>query len=141
MQGRDPHTAAHADHPAQLLYLGGLPQRTEQHCQLIALLQSGKPLGGIAHSLKNDGDAALVKVGIGNCQRDALAIVLVYGKQDELPRLPFLRYMRSLHAHKINLRRKLFLVEYRIWFYGHKNSCAQKNKAIRKYNALDKKNT
>jgi hypothetical protein len=109
MHGRDARAAAHADDRTHLVDFCSLAQGAAQVQDVVSLLQLFEHGRGLAEDEVDDGDGALVPVGVGDGQGDAFALG-VHAQDDEVPRLRLGRDVRRMDDELGGLvRDKLFL--------------------------------
>ena len=110
MRRRDADPAPDDHNGAEVLDMGGLPERSREVADLLAGLECGELLRGLADDLHDELDPALVGAAVGDRERYALSRV-ARAKDDELPRLPLLRDLGGLDLHPEYQRRNEFFLE------------------------------
>ena len=114
MHRRNANAAADAHDATGLAILGlmdfsRLAERTENRRQELTGLELRELHGGGAHGLEDDRNGALLRVGVGDGERNALSHLLVDHENDELTGLTFARNERGLQLHLKNIVRELTL--------------------------------
>ena len=99
------HATAHANHVAKILDVGRGTQRAHEHRDIVTDFELGEFGGGLTDGLENQGDGAFSRVGIGDGERHAFAVVLVRLEDDELAGLTLLGDQRGLDA-ELEYRRR-----------------------------------
>ena len=107
----DTHATAHANHVAKILDVGRRAERAHEHGNIVTDFELGKFGGGLANRLENQGDRAFSRVGIGDGERHAFAVILVRLEDDKLAGLTLLGDQRGLDAEHVDRGRHLFFKE------------------------------
>ena len=104
----DSNAAANANDMSRLFAVfaanrGGASERAEKGGDGVAGLEARKLRSRCADRLEDDGYCAFFDVGVGNCERNSLAELVVCHQDYELPRLALLRDERRLDLHLVDV--------------------------------------